>query len=135
MNKFIKKGFTLIELLIVITIIAIITSIGAASMITAQKQARDSARREIISNVQSAYEQYFAETGTYPYLNPSAAFENSTVPKDPKDTGVYTINWSSITTDTYCVCATMELSYGNAANQACTTWSDTGAYYCAKNRQ
>ncbi len=130
----IKSGFTLIELLVVIAIIAIITSIGVANLITAQKQARDSARREIIANVQSAFEQWFAENSSYPFTTPGSAFESGVVPTDPKNSGIYTINWN-VTSDTYCVCATMEMVSGNSANTACTSWSDPSTYYCAKNRQ
>ena len=132
-----KNGFTLIELLVVIAIIAIITSIGVANLITAQKQARDSARKEIISNVESAFEQYFAETGAYPTGNQDAAFENGVAPTDPKDPST-SITWN-IADDSYCVCATLENSIGNAdaptgASTACN-WSSTGTYYCAQNKQ
>ena len=136
MNKIFKKGFTLIELLVVIAIIAIITSIGTANLITAQKQARDSARREIIGNVQNAFEQYYAEFGVYP-VGPSegAAFETNTKPKDPKDPTT-TITWGTTASDEYCVCASMEMGNGNSTNAACA-WSEasTSMYYCAKNRQ
>lgn len=129
-----KKGFTLIELLVVISIIAIITGIGIANLITAQKQARDAARREIIGNVQSGFEQYFAENGVYPSANPGLAFENGIVPKDPKNSAPYTIPWTGVTASTYCVCATLETGVGNASDSTCT-WSDTGTYYCVINKQ
>jgi prepilin-type N-terminal cleavage/methylation domain-containing protein len=132
-----KKGFTLIELLVVIAIIAIITSIGVANLITAQKQARDSARREIISNVGSAFEQYYAETGAYPVGNQASAFENGVAPTDPKDPTT-TITWN-IDDDSYCVCATLESSTGNASapvgNSTTCNWSSTGTYYCVQNKQ
>ena len=105
----IKSGFTLIELLVVIAIIAIITSIGVANLITAQNS-------------------------SYPFTTPGSAFESGAVPTDPKNSGIYTINWN-VTSDTYCVCATMEMVSGNSANTACTSWSDPSTYYCAKNRQ
>lgn len=129
----IKKGFTLIELLVVIAIIAIITSIGIASLITAQKQARDSARREIISNIQTAFEQYFAETGSYPITgSEGVAFEGGIKPKDPKDPTI-SINWGS-TASTYCICAMLEIGTGNSSTLACG-WSSSGTYYCAQNKQ
>jgi prepilin-type N-terminal cleavage/methylation domain-containing protein len=134
MNKIFKKGFTLIELLVVIAIIAIITSIGTANLITAQKQARDSARREIIGNVQNAFEQYFAELGVYPSTDPGLAFETGSEPVDPKSPTT-SISWT-VAADTYCVCASMEMGNGNSTNAACA-WSEasTSMYYCAKNRQ
>lgn len=128
-----RNGFTLIELLVVIAIIAVITSIGVANLITAQKQARDAARREIIGNVQSAFEQYYAELGSYPSTNHGAAFEGSYVPVDPKDSSPYVLSWN-VTDTTYCVCATLENSTGNASNASCT-WSSSGTYYCAINKQ
>lgn len=130
----IKKGFTLIELLVVIAIIAIITGIGIANLITAQKQARDAARREIIGNVQSAFEQYYAETSLYPTTdNEGSAFQSGIKPKDPKDPTT-TITWGTSSSASYCVCATLETGTGNSSNATCT-WLDTGTFYCAKNKQ
>jgi prepilin-type N-terminal cleavage/methylation domain-containing protein len=131
--KKILKGFTLIELLVVIAIIAVITSIGVANLITAQKQARDAARREIIGNVQSAFEQYYAELGSYPSTDYGAAFEGGEAPVDPKDSDVYVLSWD-VSATTYCVCATLETGTGNSSNASCT-WSSTGTYYCAINKQ
>lgn len=131
-----KYGFTLIELLVVIAIISIITSIGVANLITAQKQARDASRREIIGNVQSAFEQYFAETGTYPVTgSEGVAFESGIKPNDPKNSGIYTINWDTDEDDSYCVCATLEIGSGNSSNQTCNSWVVSGDYYCAINKQ
>ncbi len=130
-----KLGFTLIELLVVIAIIAIITSIGVANLITAQKQARDAARREIISNVQSAFEQYYAETGAYPVGSYGSAFENGVAPTDPREDNS-PLTWM-VLADTYCVCATLENSAGNAnvpLNTSCD-WAPDGTYYCAQNQQ
>lgn len=130
-----KLGFTLIELLVVIAIIAIITSIGVANLITAQKQARDAARREIIANFQSAYEQYYAENSSYPSLDPRLAFEGNTIPKDPRDPTTTISN--NVAASLYCVCATMEMGSGNANAPSGTTcnWDSTGTYYCATNKQ
>lgn len=131
----IKRGFTLIELLVVIAIIAIITSVGVANLITAQKQARDTARREIIGNTQSAFEQYFAEMGEYPTGVEGTAFESGTKPTDPKESST-PLTWQ-VSSDAYCVCATLENGVGNATaplNSVCS-WSSTGTYYCAQNKQ
>lgn len=132
-----KNGFTLIELLVVIAIIAIITSIGIANLITAQKQARDTARREMIGNVQSAFEQYFAESGAYPTVDQGAAFEGGSVPTDPKGTANPLI-WN-VDDSSYCVCATLENGTGNASaptgSSTTCNWLSTGTYYCAQNKQ
>lgn len=132
-----SKGFTLIELLVVIAIIAIITSIGVANLITAQKQARDAARREIIGNVQSAFEQYYAEAGVYPVGSYGLAFENGVAPTDPRPDST-PILWE-VDPDSYCVCATLENSAGNAdeptAGSTTCNWLAEGTYYCAQNQQ
>jgi prepilin-type N-terminal cleavage/methylation domain-containing protein len=135
-HNFLKHGFTLIELLVAIAIVAIITSIGVANLLTAQKQARDAARKEIIGNVQSAFEQYYAEFNTYPSLNIDAAFEGGVRPVDPKDTGTYILTWD-VTADAYCVCATLESGTGNASapSGSSCNWSSTGDYYCGQNKQ
>lgn len=128
-------GFTLIELLVVISIIAIITTIGTTSLLTAQKQARDSARKEIIGNVQSAFEQYFAETGAYPNGNYGVAFESGDAPTDPREDDS-PLTWN-VSSSSYCVCATLENSTGNAnipISTACD-WDPVGSEYCAQNQQ
>ena len=129
------SGFTLIELLVVIAIIAIITSIGVANLITAQKQARDSARKEIIGNVQTAFEQYFVEFGEYPSLDTGSAFEGGITPNDPKEDS-NPLSWE-VSDTSYCVCATLENGTGNATEPlgSSCAWSDTGTYYCAQNKQ
>src|SRR3990167_5250220 len=66
-NKLQKNGFTLMELLVVISIIAILISIGLTSFSTAQKKARDSKRKSDIKEVQNALEQYYSVCGSlYP---------------------------------------------------------------------
>lgn len=132
------KGFTLIELLVVIAIIGVIMSIGVANLITAQKQARDASRRQIIQNIQTAFEQHYTATGSYPESSSIAtAFDNGSIPVDPKNSGIYTINYNNISTSNYCVCATLEGGRGNASGiigNTCT-WEDDGDYYCAQNKQ
>lgn len=136
-NK-IKKGFTLIELLVVIAIIGIVMSIGVANLITAQKQARDANRRQIIHNIQTAFEQFYAGTGSYPdSTSIGAAFDNGSAPTDPKNSGAYIINYSGTSSSAYCVCATLEGGGGNASGASGTscTWVEDGDYYCAQNKQ
>lgn len=130
-----KQAFTLIELLVSIAILAIVTSIGVANLITAQKQARDAARREIIGNVQSAFEQYYAQFGAYPTGDQASAFENGVAPTDPRESST-PLSWN-IADDSYCVCATLENGTGNAnvpSGTACA-WNSLGTYYCAQNKQ
>jgi prepilin-type N-terminal cleavage/methylation domain-containing protein len=128
-----KKGFTLIELLVVVSIIGVLASVAVANFITAQKQARDASRKQIITNIQSAFEQYYAQTGEYPSSSPDEAFENGELPVDPKNENPYVINWE-VSDSQYCVCATLETGAGNASNDSCA-WSDTGSYFCGINKQ
>ncbi len=53
-----KNGFTLIELMVAISIIAIISVIGAALFGQAQKNARDGKRINEIGQIQNALEQF-----------------------------------------------------------------------------
>ncbi len=131
----IKSGFTLIELLVVIAIIGIIMSIGVANLITAQKQARDASRRQIIHNVQTAFEQYYAGEGSYPIDDASiaSAFDNNDRPVDPKNSGLYVIDYSQTSASTYCICAMLEGGNGNSTGSC--NFNPPGEYYCAKNKQ
>lgn len=131
-----RPGFTLIELLVVIAIIGVVMSIGVANLITAQKQARDASRRQLIHNIQTAFEQYYASTGSYP-TSAALAFENNAAPTDPK--AETPLDYTGLTTAAYCVCATLEGGKGNASGHVGTTCSwdstNTGDYYCAQNKQ
>ncbi len=134
-----KRGFTLIELLVVIAIIAIITSIGVANLITAQKQARNAARREIMGNIQVAFEQNYATSTSYPVGESeiNASFDDGIAPLDPKNSGEYIISWNTTQTE-YCVCAKLESGQGNADDAGGSTvcnWNSTGEYYCIQNKQ
>ncbi len=133
-----KQGFTLIELLVVIAIIGILVSVGIASFLTAQKQARDAKRAQTMLDIQSAFEQYQGAYGSYP-VSPSLtdAFDDKTLPLDPKNSGNYVIDWSHTATDSYCICAKLESHTGNAdapSSTACN-WDTTKDYFCVENKQ
>ncbi len=65
-NLVIAHGFTLIELLIVISIIAVLASIGILTFSGAQAKARDASRKSDIKNIQNALRLYFNDYGGYP---------------------------------------------------------------------
>jgi prepilin-type N-terminal cleavage/methylation domain-containing protein len=62
-----KKGFTLIELLVVIAIIAILVGVGTARYMTAEKGARDTARKSDLNQYRIALENYASSNNSlYP---------------------------------------------------------------------
>ncbi len=61
-----KKGFTLIELLVVIAIMSILTVITVSQFQTAQRKARDVARKGDLSAVSKALQMYYADYGVFP---------------------------------------------------------------------
>jgi len=88
-SPFKKKnfGFTLIELLIVIAIIAVLTTFGAASYTRIQQGSRDTQRKADLEKIRGALEQYYSDFNVYPpdknglistYLN--------SLPTDPRGT-------------------------------------------------
>ncbi len=100
-NNFWKKGFTLLEILVVIGIITVLMSLGAASYTTAQKKARDARKKGDLKTIQSAMEQYYSvcgykyptpDTGKVPSsivcLSPSRSILSST-PLSPSDASRY----------------------------------------------
>jgi general secretion pathway protein G len=112
MNKFIKKGFSLVELLVVISIIAILVSVGSISYARSLKLSRDAKRKTDLEQIRQALETYRAENGIYPATASLTAelvpdYINS-IPEDPKEDGlVYTYAYTRGTTTTqYDLCAT-----------------------------
>lgn len=138
-NKNYPLGFTLLELLVVVSIIAILISLGTASYSTAQKKSRDAKRRADLKTIQNAFEQYMAVNNRY--AKNSTELEtvfSGSLPSDPKNSGDYTYTFTYDNVDpageTYCVCAKLEVSgSGNASKNDCTF--GTGDYYCVKNLQ
>lgn len=66
MYKSHKKGFTLIELLITCIIIALLTTVATVNYMTAQKRARDNARKTQVNNIATALETYYMVNKNYP---------------------------------------------------------------------
>ncbi|MEK7309526.1 MAG: type II secretion system protein [Planctomycetota bacterium] len=61
-----NKGFTLVELLIVISIIAVLTTMVTMSLLTAKGKAKIQITRALIAKIQSGLEGYYAAYGDYP---------------------------------------------------------------------
>lgn len=66
-----RQGFSLIEILITISIIAILTAVGAGFAGALQKNTRDAQREADLRILQSALQQYYADNNTYPATIPS----------------------------------------------------------------
>lgn len=135
------KGFTLLELLVVISIIAILITVGLTSFSTAQKKGRDAKRKSDIKEVQNALEQYYSVCGyNYPtpqYPVPSIPFFVSVncpappisiipaIPADPRIVTPYfcgpTPDVSNCTSTAYTICAMLE--------------SETPNTFCVSNQQ
>lgn len=61
-----NKGFTLIELLVVITIIALLSSVVMIALMSAREKARDAKRLGDMTQMNNAFELYFASFKGYP---------------------------------------------------------------------
>lgn len=140
-----KKGFTLIELLVVVAIIAILSAAGLVTFTNAQQRSRDSRRESDMSAMGKAMEQYYADHSSLYTTTIVADAANlgpyiAAIPADPKNSGIYTYNWGTPTTTTYCFCATLEKTgTGNATAPNCTSYGAVAAgaqgYFCIKNQQ
>lgn len=107
-----KSGFTLIELLVVIAIIAILATIGFASFVAVQKNARDTKRRTEIDSIAKALEiRYQVTSGnTCPPGGGSSSggyycpldigwFSNNVVPTDSVTATPYCMWYNNTNTD------------------------------------
>ncbi len=91
------KGFTLIELIIVIALIGILATFVVANFLGVKQRARDTQRKSDLRQVQSAFELYRTDVGTYPASLPAcgAALTSGTntymqkFPCDPSSASAY----------------------------------------------
>jgi prepilin-type N-terminal cleavage/methylation domain-containing protein len=79
-----RKGFTLVELMVVISIIAVLSTIAFSTFSNAQKASRDAKRRGDIDAVANALEANKTSSG---YINVvDSQFASGKVPIDPMQT-------------------------------------------------
>lgn len=118
-----KNGFTLLEILVVISIIGILVGFAATSYSTAQKKARDAARKGQLRSISAALEQYFSICGNV-YVTPATVGTNKVwtnitcaspnvtilnpVPADPKGTPYICPGASTCDASGYRLCTTFE---------------------------
>lgn len=96
-----QKGFTLVELLVVIAIIGILATLLLLQLGVARQRARDAKRIVDISQVRTAVELYFDDSGQYPQVATFIGLATLVVPKymtqlpsDPLNNGNYTYNYA-----------------------------------------
>lgn len=63
MKKLFKNGFTIIELLVVVSIIAVLSSITFSALSSARMKARDALRMQNLEEIKKALALYFADNG------------------------------------------------------------------------
>ena len=115
-----RHGFTLIELLVVISIIGILTSIAVVSLNDARYKARDAKRKADLAQLRVALAMYYDDNLEYPKCGDldkdrsdfgatADCYNNSledalisstkpymaSLPKDPKDVGIYVYKYVS----------------------------------------
>lgn len=112
-----NNGFTFIEILVVVTIIALLTSVAVATYTTFLKQSRDAKRKADLSQLSAALEMYRSNENTYPVGSVWATTLNvlktpviytQSLPTDPKNSS-YVYYYSSATGTDYTLAAHLEL--------------------------
>ncbi|MCM8787805.1 MAG: prepilin-type N-terminal cleavage/methylation domain-containing protein [Candidatus Omnitrophica bacterium] len=131
-RSFTKKGFTFVEILVVVTIIGVLTTVGAVSYRSANVKSRDGKRKADLEQIRAALEMCRTDTGSYPsglsfggsltcggntYLNP--------IPQDPLSPN-YNYRYNRLTATTYCLCAQLE---GSNPGTNC----NCGENYCSSS--
>lgn len=130
-------AFTLVEMLAVMTIMAILMSMGFGAFRSAQRRSRDARRREDIQAIQTGFEQYFADNGSYEScanMTDAQYFLAGALPSDPLTGTAYTCFADAAG---YCACATLEQAGGNSSADAVDTNCSfgSGEFYCLMNVQ
>jgi len=129
------RGFTLIEILVVITIIALITSVAAVTYAQLGKQSRDAKRKADLEQIRAALEMYRSNDTNNQYpahaagnCSPYPALSGGyigTMPADPKSGSNYYYN-CTVTTTGYTVGAYLETT----STGSCGSCGTSNCNYC-----
>lgn len=109
-------GFTIIELLVVISIIAILTTIGLISFTQTNKRARDGKRKADLEQVRSALVLYRTDNGTYPTsldwstMSPIQMYISAVTIRDPLSSPHPQYSYTGSGGNSFTICATLESS-------------------------
>lgn len=142
-----NKGFTLIELLVVIVIIGALATMLTANFVGVRQRGRDAQRKSDLRQIQSAFELYRADNGTYPTSLPTCGSSFPTtgstiylkkVPCDPLTNTGYSFAASPTGCDnisTQCIAYTLYACIENAndSSKDVTTQSCPTASYTLTN--
>lgn len=110
-----KQGFTLVELLVVVTIIAILATIGIVIFTDAQKNARDARRKADIDAIAKALEANKAVASTTYTVLATTQFSGGLIPEDS----------STVTNPQYCVTESTTVTVPLVDFANATTWPKT----------
>lgn len=109
-----KRGFTLVELLVVITIIALLTTMGLVIYQNSVRKGRDGRRQTDLEQIRSALELYRSDIGWYPAalstLTPPTNSYIQAIPTDPKSNTYKYAPAAGASPVTYSLCAHLEAS-------------------------
>ena len=115
-----RRGFSLIELMVVVSIIAVLATVGMVSYRSANARARDSRREADVQQIRTALEMYRTDNGEYPDTSDIDDLATDgymqTLPTDPGDGSDY--DYTRNTPTTY---------------ELCYTPDDDGADVCSEN--
>lgn len=128
------RGFTLIELLIVLAIVGTLTSILMVNFLGARERGRDAERKSEMRQMQTAFEMYRADQGTYPpaplpACDTPLAVGSTTymqkIPCDPSNTGQHVYRYTTTGT-AYTLSTCLENEKDSQKDKVNTTTSCSG---------
>lgn len=146
-----NKGFTLIELLVAITIIAVLTVVGAVSYAPINKRSRDTRRKNDLQELRQQLEMFRTDMGFYPAVNTSGFATVNNLNTGNSNTGLVSTYTPAIVSDPsinayyyyatgasggnyygYCVCGMLE-TLTSPSNSCTGVTLPAGCNYSLRN--